>query len=356
MRNTNERIASWDTLRFILIIVAVVYHSDSFFRFSGNRILDFVTGYGGYFCNYFFFAISGILIAKKYRERIVNDEITLYTFLKKRFSAIYPLYIFSELLVIVHLLFLRKIHSVKISYIISDLLLITNGWVQTEEDHRTPYNYAAWFLCVLLLCYLIYYAICRLTARSKEAYLLAAGFVMFIGLYLEHRDFAYPFMQTQSGEGYMNFFAGVLLYELYKNVLQYHKKQTDILIIGGLTAVGIGSIFSTTNGFWGDKQVVVLLIAAALIYASVALPVISKAMKIKPFLWLGSISTELYLLHIPALMFTDDLLKRVDHSLFSQEILFMMYLSALIIVCFTVHQLRITLSGKRVSAAALQQK
>ena len=135
---------------------------------------------------------------------------------------------------------------------------------------------------------------------------------MLLGLYLEHNDFSLPFMQTRSGEGYANFFAGVLLYELYENVLKHQKRQTDYCVAGALAAVITGSLLFGTDHFWGDCQIVILLISAMLIYLSASVSTFRRLLEFRPLLRLAGISTELYLLHSPVLKFLLPLLRHCE--------------------------------------------
>lgn len=48
--------------------------------------------------NYFFFMLSGFLIAHSYKDKVSSNEIDFISFIKNRLSKIYPLYIVTNML------------------------------------------------------------------------------------------------------------------------------------------------------------------------------------------------------------------------------------------------------------------
>ena len=80
---------------------------------------------------------------------------------------------------------------------------------------------AAGFLCILMLCYFLYYLTGRFSERYPDLYLPACVCVAAAGALLEVKNPDFPFLYSVNGEGYMNFFVGALLAEVLMNFAVY---------------------------------------------------------------------------------------------------------------------------------------
>ena len=151
-----KRFAGLDGLRAIFCIGIVIYHVNEPLRWGGVKWLDPVYKYGGYFV--LLLILSGTKPAAK--------------------------------------------------KLIVTFLMVANGWFDGRE---MPYNFPTWFLCVLILLYILYYAAAKASSRFPKLYFPMCVFLLLWGMLLVTKDWDIPFNYRTCGEGYMNFFLGVLL-------------------------------------------------------------------------------------------------------------------------------------------------
>ena len=297
-----------------------------------DRILRGVYQYGGYIGNYFFFMLSGFLMVHGYREKISSGDIDITEFIFKRIAKIYPLYFLSNLFILIYnLSFCGLQATCNMKDLIQVFLMVCTGWI---ED-GVPYNVPTWFVCVLLLCYIGFFFVTCWYKKNRNFYYLAVVAFVFWGYILEISNMKLPFCYVHNGEGYFNFFLGMLLYD----VIQYFKKDGNekklILfeVIGFILLVFIsyGTLEFGFSNFCGDLRIVlsVIILPYVIIYA-VCVKTIEKILCIKTFVILGKLSMSLFFWHLPVLLV-------FNHIYFfqrlSSEIQLGMYLLVLIVVC-----------------------
>ena len=297
-------IHSWNALRFLFIWCVVYYHTNSGYFFKEN--LSFLAEYGGFLGNYFFFFISGILISKRCRSGIIKDGATLDKFIIPRILKFYPVYMLSELLIITWSVVNLGIKGISVTHLLTDALLITNGWF--IPGNQVPYNFAAWFVCVLVLCYLLYFLICKLSRRSDNLYFLIITFMFILGLFLKRADLSIPFMYRTSGEGYMCFFAGAVSCHLWDICVKKHERLFHVISACVLAAIIIGTVLIGAKTLWIDEGIFVLLISGSCL-------LLAKHRKIQPFFknqavsFICGLSMEIYFLHLPLWLFYKEVIK-----------------------------------------------
>lgn len=337
MNNNKENgiILSWNALRLIFILCIVYFHTHSGAFWSDK--LKFITEYGGYLGNYFFFFISGVLISRKWKNKIADENVSPWKFLFSRIKRFYPLYIFSELVIISWMIINSGIGSISITQVLTDIFLVTNGWIMTYNI--TPYNMPAWFLCVLVLCYVFYYVICRLSRKSNTLYLLLIAFMCLLGLFLRRANLAIPFMYRTTGEGYACFFAGTVFYRFWEVYVKDHEKAFCFVSLGVLAAIIAGTVLLSPKVFWADEAVIVILISASCLY-------LTKTKKIQPFFenkavsFISNLSMEIFLMHIPLWVIYRDVIRINGLVLNENVIYYIAYLLLLLVISALIHLVR----------------
>lgn len=203
---SGDRIAALDGLCAIAGAVIVLYHSHTVFGSPFSSLLSPVYEYGGYWGNYMFFIISGFLISLRYKDRLTGGAGAV-PFLLKRLRRLYPTYFLSNLAMI-----LAGGVQLSLKRTAATFLMVSTGWFFSGD---MPYNFPAWFLCVLMLCYVTYCAAAKISARFPAAYLPLCCALIVWGAVLEVFDWDIPFLYRVCGEGLTNFFLGALLRELW---------------------------------------------------------------------------------------------------------------------------------------------
>lgn len=92
----SRKIIGLDLLRFSMSLIMVLFHIQSLVKDSIlNRLI-----YNGFFATSTFFILSGFILTHVYHKKIQENKFSNSTFLIKRFSALYPLHIFTMCLAI----------------------------------------------------------------------------------------------------------------------------------------------------------------------------------------------------------------------------------------------------------------
>lgn len=159
-----------------------------------------------------FFLISGYLMLS-YLPKI-QEGMTFYQFYTRRAARILPLMAVSGVVCAVILLLYDKAYQnafwggdPSAFGVVLQALGVQSGWV-----FESPYlNSVTWYCSVLMLCYLMFYAIVYWSRRG--GFSPSYGFVLMLlaGCGAQTYHLELPFLNSASSRGYSAFFAGVLL-------------------------------------------------------------------------------------------------------------------------------------------------
>jgi len=165
-----------------------------------------------------FFMLAGFLIAYQYRERI--SGMSFPEFFKRHYGKLLIPSLFVNLWALVNELFLPSPGSaITPLRVLLSVLMANTGWFTSYNQTGLPVNSTMWFIDVLVLCYLLYFAIRKLV-RNNLAFLSVCVLMVLVGwICLEHTPNV-PFLWTFNGRGYATFFIGVLIYEFQMNICQ----------------------------------------------------------------------------------------------------------------------------------------
>lgn len=230
------QIKQFNVLRIIFCVWVVLehYYNSYFFQeyFSKGIMKEGLEALHelGYVPVSFFFSLSGFLIAYNYYDK--SKCIDLITFLKKRLGKIYPLVLFSvlsEFLIIATYRILGVAHFKPLSFysFIASSLLIRNGWF--HEVGYNAYGSGTWYINVLVLCYIIWFLISK--KFNHKYYVLSCLWMVLIGCFFYNINKGIPFLYQSSSRGYISFFMGCLLYELYLILDNSKGKVIKIILI-----------------------------------------------------------------------------------------------------------------------------
>lgn len=320
--NDQNRFIGLDGLRAIFCVGIVLFHVNGTFNSVFSKLFWPVYKYGGYFGNYMFFMLSGFLMSYHYKERIISGSCNFYFFIYKRVVKLYPLYFLSNLVMVIFLIVSGGgVYKKKLCI---TFLMIATGWF--EED--TPYNFPAWFICVLMLLYILYYAMISIVAKYQpKMYLILCIFLILWGALLEVLEWHIPFNYVNCGEGYMNFFAGVFLEES----LRKSKKIKSLLFIYLLGAF-VGILLIGFNLLPVDRRWIISLLCANFIIMAIYGEKVKKVLSLSLFQMIGKISLSIYLWHIPVVQWLNFFEKKVGLISVNSKLNFVIYMIILMAV------------------------
>lgn len=326
-----ERFAALDGLRAVFGLGIVIYHVNGTFGSPFSGVLAPVYAYGGYFGNYFFFLLSGFL-AERYKREDERGRPLLY--LGRRLRRFYPLYALTNLAVMAsgtEVLTLRRTWAT--------FLMVSTGWFFPDG---TPYNLPGWFLCVLMLCYGLY----ALPGKAGPALRRGLyGTLVIGGAVLEKLDLGVPFLYRVCGEGYLNFFLGVLLAEwLGDGTVLRENRGRAYGLLGGLLCAAAG--LTARTGFSelpGDMRWWITLLCAGLMVAALMGGRAVWPLTLPGLTALGRCGLSLLLWHVPLARYWN----RLAGGALDARVSFLLYLAAVVAVAFGSRRYLENIGNKR---------
>lgn len=297
-----KRYEALTSLRGFFIYGIALFHMGVMIGRPMKRILDPVYHLGGYFGDYFFFMLSGFLMCHVYRERIAAGNTKVTDFLVAKMKKIWPMFFVTNMIALLFLLQLGDARDdICLKNIIMSSLMLSTGWV----ENIYPYNYPAWFLCVLFLCYILFYYISKLFVRNKDVYYLLVIILLMVGYMIEIREPDIPFLFEGDGEGFLNFFGGVLLYDLILYIKKNRNSHLNVLRSACVIIIAGASILFTIydiNELCGDKRIVItFLLLPPLFFLATSEGFIQRVLELRPLVYLGELSMYIFLIHVPVI-------------------------------------------------------
>jgi peptidoglycan/LPS O-acetylase OafA/YrhL len=287
-----------DGLRAIAIIFIILSHF---------KQLNFVSGGVN-----IFFVISGYLITHIF----LNQQLEISKFYKQRFLKLYPrIFIISLITLILFFLIgdfvqwtviLRSFISTIIG--LFNFYLIKIGNVYGQENYINPFL-PFWAFCVIFQFYIIYPIILKIIFFIKKKFNLNNNFiiislftisVVLLLFYYYFRDNnLFNFYSPLSR--YWQFILGSCLYFL----IQFKKKLyfNNITIYFTLILIIVWQLNLEWFSSWRKVQVLLTISTILFLYSIIEDSFFNKVFSIRPLTYLGKISYELYLVHMPIIYF-----------------------------------------------------
>ena len=286
----NKRIDNFDYLRIICSALLVFYHYQMNYKFTYNPVADFYGGVIKYeYIVELFFVMSGFLAAGSRNDKSFKVSVI------SKWIRLYPIAYIATSLSVINLILAHVIYGFDpLSYysvesLVFSSLIVHQGWIFTWDY---ALNAPTWYICVLMVTFIIFYGI---EALSKKV-ALGRGkdliYILMMLLALALHGLELPFFKLKSCQGYLAFFAGVLIYKIYKTL----DSKKNILIGAMLFCMGLLLVvFSFRIPIWNSLSATVIHCGVVLMAASM------RQFPSKAASYLGAISFELYLFHVPAI-------------------------------------------------------
>lgn len=304
---------SLTSLRGIFITIIAIFHVGHSF---GQPFVLFEPIYnmGGMWGNFFFFMVSGFLSSLMFCKEDYSENLKPSIFFEKKILKWYPLYFLTNLLLFLHSFLGHSISEVMdIKRIVNVFLMIPTGWIVDTY----PYNVPTWFLSVLLLCQFVFFGVAKLRKNHGGLYFVGIVVVALFGAFLLAHDYRKPFLYNSDGEGLLNFFIGVAIFELI-NYLQRENKKRMITIFSGvsilvlLVIIILSFVIGFTNILRDYRFTISLLVLPFMLYLSVCFMPLVRLLEVEPLVWVGRICLYVFMLHIPLQILYDNLVRYVS--------------------------------------------
>jgi peptidoglycan/LPS O-acetylase OafA/YrhL len=299
---SNQQSRPLQTLRFICAVMIFLHHLP-FYDYPNLVAIDARFYYYFFSPLTFFFILSGWALTHTYYEKILKKNFNVWTYVKKRILRLYPAHFATILLSIPLLIAVRKV--VPIAETLTNVFLI-HAFIPSS-DYLFSYNPISWSLSIFLFLYLLFPFFQLLIPRfdrfiRKSALPLVIIFVIGLGLYLAFTDYhdsltyAYYFSPF---ERLVDFVVGILTYFIVKENLSKVKP----VLLSLLEFFALAIIFAA---HWYAYRIpppyvwdLYFIFPWAIVIGvfSLSRGVFSKILSWKPFVMLGSISLEFFLLN-----------------------------------------------------------
>lgn len=302
MLNDNKnRIYSLDAIKFFCAVFILFHHFHQNFGQGTAKYCFYgsVIHWGSMV--EFFFLISGLFMGLSMEK---NREKPFLTFMKEKLIRLMPMVWISVLsfsaLELIYRYFLGTwwgdIAPNPWNIIKTCLLIFAGGAFRGDEVMP---NNPTWYLCVLLICYVWYWLILRVSKRKGFDPVYLFVFMIVLGISVISYNIQLPFLNTGSGRGYHSFFFGAVLGCLYqKKAIKPNSKPLKWISLTIILLIVLGCCihprFFLTNG---QGYLLTYFLYPAIIYVFLYVPPINWVFNRKLFGTLGKVSFEMYLWH-----------------------------------------------------------
>ena len=284
-----------------------------------------------------FFVLSGLGITLGYKDKIYNHNIRFFDYMKKRIGSVYPLHIFTMIVIGILQHFYMANNGFYLAHyeydefhLLLNILLVQNGLLGVEQSFNGP----AWFLSIVLGMYILFYLITYISGKLKTTLFYKSMMVLFIisGSVIYYNYLAYPIFNHFTARGLISFSIGMLIAEYYKST---NRKHSDIVGIIGLIIAVAFYFYTYTNiktEYFPLKETLVffLIVSPSIVLTALFFTPIKKLLSTKVFLYLGDISMYIYLVHMPLQVGLSLLFKNSD--VFKSFIMYFVYLALTIVL------------------------
>lgn len=228
----NQRDKELDFIKVLATMLIVLHH----YQQVMNVTFKHFNFFGGkfYFGNLveLFFIISGIC-AFRWIDGI-NENSSFVKFYANRVRRLLPIMIISIFVDAVMCTFFNNIfnvamgsNSINLKNIIISCLGLQAGWIFENPMINNP----MWYISVLLLCYIIFFIITKLSKRTKISSYFTYTTMIIVGCVIMKLQLKYPFLNEYTYRGYICFFEGVLLGLILNNKKDIINKISIFAII-----------------------------------------------------------------------------------------------------------------------------
>ena len=293
-----HQIPNLTSLRFILAILVVLFHTPEFFA---NRNLPFYNNYSlflkGNESVWMFFSLSGFLIIKQlHDEKISTNTINLKRFFKNRILRIFPLYYLVLIYGFIHYqIILPKLgFQFENTYNIWEGILLSSTFFSNIFLTYSPGGILEilWSIGIEEQFYIVIAPLFFLLPKSKIKTTLISITITYLLLFTSS---VFPFLKEYKMYFFYFTFSG--LCSIYLEKINFHKLFSYMIYL-------IILIYTLSNFFKDNLNENQYLIFSMLLFG-LFLSVLSKKpitlLKNKTFKYLGTISYGIYMFHAIAM-------------------------------------------------------
>ena len=334
------RVSKLDGLRGILCLIVVLYHFspvlvprivyDNVFLRQSRCFVDF------------FFVLSGYVITVNY-DATLNSTNEFITYIKKRFIRIYPLLLFTTLMVLCYeliynnflLQYIKPAHQSPTTNLFSrtlDTLFFTSSTPILGAEFGM--NIPSWSVSSEMISYLVF-GLVALVSFGRNRNLLILLIILFTAIYSFYTKQYFSTSSNGFIRGLICFNMGYFVYKFSDYPIKINK-HIEIVIFALLAVIlyQLSQIESKEGQELFGLFVVPIFFSIVIFILLKTNGIISKILETRPFRFLGEISYSIYLNHIVVIYVFPDFIFLVLKALNIQPNIFTNV--ATILLCFVI--------------------
>lgn len=180
-----------------------------------------------------FFLLSGFVFFWLYADKIAERKISIKKFFTLRFTRIYPVHLFTLLLIgVLQYIFISQTGHAFANvnndskHFLQNLLLI-QSWCFEKTPAQSGFNAPSWSISVEAFLYILFFIVAILRLHRNKVVLFA---IILAGI-------AIQVVHPMIGQGIFSFFIGGLIYYLYYWMANHPRFRTICNVVFALTAL-----------------------------------------------------------------------------------------------------------------------
>jgi peptidoglycan/LPS O-acetylase OafA/YrhL len=350
--NHTPELVGIEVLRFLCAFMILVWHYQHFFyvgEYDAARALvirSILPFHGplrfayaqGFWAVEIFWAISGFIFYWRYARPILDRRVGLLEFTTRRFSRLYPLHVFTLLLVaLMQYLYFRS-HGQNFIYpnnsagaFVAQVFFASNWFSWQAYSFNGPMSYSfngpIWSISVEILIYFAFFWLIRAFGAAPIVATAAAA----IAWVLFRNDLSLWVLNERVFECAILFFAGGLA--------QWLSNQRMALALSGSVLAAVGALLALH--VLHLQFSVVLILAVCLVLSFARLGEMKAGALFKRAAFLGNATYSSYLLHFPIQLTVVTIVDAAGYSraIFFSPTVMIAYLGLVIILSLAVYHL-----------------
>lgn len=326
MEQKRKNFPSLSGLKAVMCLIIVWYHTlQATPLVEAIPFTAMIRYFGGSLGNSVFFMISGFLMVNGYRDRIRSDSVGFGPFVYDKICKFYALYLLTNFLSMILRILRYGLSSINL-HDLAMILLLQDGGVLRDQY---PYNGPTWFVSMLLVLNIAFFAVCYF-ARKPTAYRCALAGMIVWGYAAMTHDLKIPLLHTLMGVGLVNFFLGCVLAEVYPFIREQTHRWLSGLVLLALAASGILMVYNGVDNTLGSQLPGIAFgLSPMIVYSALANPLLCRLLGCKPMKNLGKISISIFFWHM---VVYEAVIQLLEHFSGTQTLTDLQYLGYLLLM------------------------
>lgn len=258
-----------------------------------------------------FFVLSGFVLSVAYGRKIEKGEFNTWPFFLKQWAKLYPLHIATFLLAIFYEHYYGNDYT---WFQLIPPVFLVQSWIPDEQFHLIP-NGSSWSLCGFFFFYLVFsffYVLCHRLSFQRLLTMVAVVLLVYVAMVISMPEqWIYPVVYTSPLMRLPDFIIGIVLHRLLcSKTGEWVKQKLERCNQFVLTLIEMSVLLSPILAFliYGEMNAALRCVSLFWFFVGIQLllfswgdsckGLVTQILHSRMIMFLGSISFEIYLLHM----------------------------------------------------------